>query len=324
LLDASLGIHQITTFRRNELKELVRIHGQIAEGDEQPLSIDEVQVIQGALDFKIKTVSTVMTYVDKVFMLEENVVLDFYTLNIIKEKGHIRIPVFRKRPSNVVGMLLLRDLVVVNPFDRQRVFELKVLPPLFVPTTFSLYDLLNLMQTGASHMAFVYPAVPRPSLLSSNSSNEIEMKEIVEVRRPHGYASPGSSLEPRNVPDESFEMAKHVLVKLHQDSTNLAETSVTSSYVSDPNAYIYFDDKRLQELIDKLQEERMGQDVVGVVTLEDLFEELINEEIYDEKDLRDTGLRRITRRKMKAAFLSHSLARESSRAPVVQQTVSAS
>ena len=54
-----------TLFRRAQLKALVDVHGQTA-GLGGNLSVDEVQVIRGALDLTHKTAINCMTPLDKV------------------------------------------------------------------------------------------------------------------------------------------------------------------------------------------------------------------------------------------------------------------
>ena len=61
----TLFIRLQTLFRRAQLKALVDVHGQTA-GLGGNLSVDEVQVIRGALDLTHKTAINCMTPLDKV------------------------------------------------------------------------------------------------------------------------------------------------------------------------------------------------------------------------------------------------------------------
>lgn len=56
-----------------------------------------------------------MTPIDKVYMLEINTKLDYPTLREIYQKGFSRIPVYERTRDNVVGILMSRDLILVNP-----------------------------------------------------------------------------------------------------------------------------------------------------------------------------------------------------------------
>jgi metal transporter CNNM len=51
------------------------------------LEKEEVNIISGTLELKEKMVKDVMTKVDDAFMLSEDAMLDFETLNEIREKG---------------------------------------------------------------------------------------------------------------------------------------------------------------------------------------------------------------------------------------------
>lgn len=53
------------------------------------LEKEEVNIISGTLELKEKMVKDVMTKVDDAFMLPEDAMLDFETLNEIREKGKI-------------------------------------------------------------------------------------------------------------------------------------------------------------------------------------------------------------------------------------------
>jgi len=153
LLDLILGTHTPTRFERKELKELIHLHSQAQKGY---LSSDETTVIKGALDLTEKTAVNCMTPLEKLFMLEWHQKLDEETLHTIKEKGHSRIPIYDGARENMKGILLVKSLLFVNLEHNPEVnqFELKEVPS--VSSDMAVYDLLNLFQTGRSHMAGVY------------------------------------------------------------------------------------------------------------------------------------------------------------------------
>ena len=57
--------------------------------DYNDLEKDEVNIIAGALELKQKTVSDVMTRLEKVFMLPVDAVLDFDTVSEIMSQGKV-------------------------------------------------------------------------------------------------------------------------------------------------------------------------------------------------------------------------------------------
>jgi len=149
LLDIILGKEDYF-FQREELKELVSIH--TGQGN---LSVDEVTIIRGALDLKEKTVTDAMTPIDKVFMLEGDTRLTRGVMQEITRKGHSRVPVYSAQKNKILGQLLVKSLINVDPEENVRVADvpLRVLPS--VATNVPLYDVLNEFQTGKSHMALV-------------------------------------------------------------------------------------------------------------------------------------------------------------------------
>jgi metal transporter CNNM len=56
-----------------------------------------------------------MTNISDVFMLEISTKLDPATLREVYSKGYSRIPVYDRRPDNIIGILMARDLILVNP-----------------------------------------------------------------------------------------------------------------------------------------------------------------------------------------------------------------
>jgi len=67
------------------------------------------------------------------------------------------VPVFEGTPSNVVGMLLVKRLIKLDPDDCTpvRTLEGAYTPPPSCLTTLPLYDLLNSFQTGRSKLLFI-------------------------------------------------------------------------------------------------------------------------------------------------------------------------
>jgi len=152
LLDRMLGEDHRNYFQRKELHALVSIHGEEGRG---PLSIDETTIIKGALEMKTKTVKQCMTPLDKVFMFSVDKILNASTMKEIKAEAHSRIPVYKGKRSNVLGLLLVKSLLFVNLEDTPSIeqVELRELPN--VEGNKDLYEMLNLFQTGRSHMAGV-------------------------------------------------------------------------------------------------------------------------------------------------------------------------
>ena len=62
-----------------------------------------------------KTASDIMKPIDELFMLDINSKLDYTTLKEIYDSGYSRIPIYEFKRSNIVGILMARDLILINP-----------------------------------------------------------------------------------------------------------------------------------------------------------------------------------------------------------------
>ncbi|RLN58959.1 hypothetical protein BBJ28_00016460 [Nothophytophthora sp. Chile5] len=119
------------------------------------LHVDEVTIIHGALDLASKTVTEVMISMDDVYMLELDTELSPNMLASVLASGHSRIPVYEKHKSNIVGLLLVKKLIVLDPDDRRPIRDLVLRKPILVSPTESCYSILNEFQKGRSHIALV-------------------------------------------------------------------------------------------------------------------------------------------------------------------------
>ncbi|MEW5311154.1 MAG: hypothetical protein WDW38_002892 [Sanguina aurantia] len=225
LIDTVLGDEHSALFRRSQLKALVDIHSADA-GFGGSLNADEIHIIRGALDLTHKTAVSSMTPLDKTLMLSTDDVLDERVIQSLLVSGHSRVPVFRGgNRRDILGLLLVKELVLVNPLDHLPVgaLRLRELPRLEGETP--MYDLLRLFETGKSHMVLL-TAVPEP----------------VGSRAAHVGRRTGSMMM------QTAISRRHGLYDAYEDSAP-----------SEPQP-------------------------VGIITIEDVIEELLQEEIIDETD----------------------------------------
>ena len=118
LLDLMLGEELGTVYNRARLIELLRVTQ--AETD---LNKDEVNILTGALVLQEKKIEDIMTPLGDCYMLALQAVLDFDTISEIKDKGYSRIPVYDDDESNVVHILLAKDLLFIDPDDKKPLAE---------------------------------------------------------------------------------------------------------------------------------------------------------------------------------------------------------
>jgi metal transporter CNNM len=127
------------------------------------LHVDEVTIIHGALDLAAKTVTAVMIPMKQVYMLEIDTELNHNVMADILASGHSRIPVFEDHKSNIVGLLLVKRLIVLDPDDARPLRDLVYRKPILVGPNESCYAILNEFQKGRSHIALVTNQVPTVS-----------------------------------------------------------------------------------------------------------------------------------------------------------------
>ncbi|KAF3680165.1 DUF21 domain-containing protein [Capsicum annuum] len=220
LLDLLLGKGHSALLRRAELKTLVNMHGNEA-GKGGELSHDETTIIAGALDLAQKTVKDAMTPMSRVFSLDLHSKLTDEMINQIISKGHSRVPVYSGRPTNIVGLILVKNLIKFRPEDEVPIKNLTIRSIPNVPDSLPLYDLLNQFEKGHSHMAVV--------------------------------------VKSRRITKETAEnaTAKHDIIKI-----NILSASP----------------------IQQLHTVEKGEEAIGIITMEDVLEQLLQEPIYDETD----------------------------------------
>lgn len=112
ILDCVLGQEIGTVYNREKLVEMLKVTEPYND-----LVKEELNMIQGALELRTKTVEDVMTAIGNCFMIHSDAVLDFNTMSEIMESGYTRIPVYEDERSNIVDILYVKDLAFVDPDD---------------------------------------------------------------------------------------------------------------------------------------------------------------------------------------------------------------
>ena len=132
---------------REELKALLQL-----EPGEADVTTIEAQLIDKIFDLGDTTVREVMVPLVEVAMLPESST-PREAVAFILERGFSRVPIYRQRETNVVGVVGAKDILsrgaAVRTLD-----ELKR-PPYYVPETKRIDDLLREMQRNRTHMAVV-------------------------------------------------------------------------------------------------------------------------------------------------------------------------
>ncbi len=134
-----------------ELRTLVDV------GEEKgALKKDEKEMIHSIFELGETIVREIMVPRTDMMCIEEEATLT-QILNLVKEKLHSRIPVYKEKVDNITGILYLKDLL---PFIRKRnksEIDIRKLvhTPYFVPEQKKINELLREFQKEKIHMAIV-------------------------------------------------------------------------------------------------------------------------------------------------------------------------
>ncbi|KAB5516861.1 hypothetical protein DKX38_027509 [Salix brachista] len=272
LLDWILGEKHSALLRRAELKTLVDMHGNEA-GKGGELTHDETTIIAGALDLTQKTAKDAMTPISEIFSLDINTKLDEYTrlvspktMGLIIRKGHSRVPIYTGTPTNIIGLILVKNLIKCRPEDETPIRDLSIRRIPRVPDLLPLYDIMNQFQKGHSHMAVVVMSKDDASETVQKANSKPTMlgkrndQLIIPVNSPSVYSG-GTDIEsPKPINSRNLKDNLHPkLQNQEHQHGNISHEELEFLSASD-------------------------EEVVGVITLEDVMEELIQEEILDETD----------------------------------------
>ncbi|KAH7423584.1 hypothetical protein KP509_12G062200 [Ceratopteris richardii] len=256
LLDLLLGHNDAGLFRRAQLKALVSIHGK-EEGKGGELTHDETTIISGALDLSLKTAEEAMTPIESTFSLDVDSKLDWETLGRILATGHSRVPVYSGNPKNIIGLLLVKSLLTVRAESETPVSAVSIRKIPRVPADMPLYDILNEFQKGQSHMAAVVRRTVDMTSMTTLRASLLTDESTVRFQSDQRYS------DEKEIQVCVDICKEHSEAKIDNGERQQAVRRQSTSEISD-------------DLEDG--------EVIGIITLEDVIEELLQEEIVDETD----------------------------------------
>lgn len=106
-------------YSKTELVALIRLNAMDPERVKQTgITPADRKVLEGALTYRDRPVSEIMTPIAKTFAISIETVLDKATFKQLLQKGHTRVPVYEERQENIIGLLYCKDLLAMG-FERQ-------------------------------------------------------------------------------------------------------------------------------------------------------------------------------------------------------------
>lgn len=149
----------------------------------------ERKIITAALELQEKTAEQVMTKIEEVYMLEINTLLGHKALREIYAKGYSRIPIYEKTKDNIVGILMARDLILINP--DKALITLKQMSSIIIKDVLAvghkdkLEPLLGYFKDGLTHIGivtkFMVEDTKKKSLAEQNNWNNEPIKKVVGI-----------------------------------------------------------------------------------------------------------------------------------------------
>lgn len=109
MLDYFLGSELPTVYSKKELMDIISEH---EDSDHSNIDADEERIMHGALQFSHLTVREVMTPVERVISFDENQRLNEEFYELVYDHGFSRLPIYSGEPTNIIGVLYVKDLIV--------------------------------------------------------------------------------------------------------------------------------------------------------------------------------------------------------------------
>ena len=309
-LDALLGEDVGTVHTKREMLQYMKVH--LRQGI---LDDESGNVMRGALEMKEKSVHEVMTPLEDVFMLPESTTLSFKVVREIFEQGFSRVPVFRGERQHIVGLLFVKDLIFVDPEDET---PLASLLSIFsrglqvVDETNTLDDVLRIFKRGHGHLALVRRG-DAPRRTRTTSGGDAPAKADAARRPSYGTPTGRDGDDGASTPDRLLPKSgggpdaaeAHGGEGTPDSSRSATPTPRSGGFIDSLNKMVrrpsmpggYFGAEKVEcgdfddgvELADSPPDAAPPagdpEQFVGIVTLEDIVEEIIGDEIIDETDV---------------------------------------
>jgi CBS domain containing-hemolysin-like protein len=144
------GVHSVA-HSPEEIRMLVEQSHQ--EGE---IEAEQEQMIHGVFEFPEILAREIMTPRPDIVALDVNTGME-EVVQLLIEEGHSRIPVYEENLDNIVGVLLVKDLLPYMAGTKGEAFVLReaLREPYFVPDTKRISELLAELRTRNVHLAIV-------------------------------------------------------------------------------------------------------------------------------------------------------------------------
>jgi len=134
------------------------IRALIKAGEEEGvLHKEKYKMLTRVFDFSETIVRSVMKPKSEMVMIDINANIEDI-IDRVLESGYSRLPVYKEREDNIIGIINMKDLLTLSVNRGLIVLQDILYPPAFVPGSKKVVDLLKDFQKGHTHIALVLDA----------------------------------------------------------------------------------------------------------------------------------------------------------------------
>jgi len=134
--------------------EEIRASIKIGEQEGGIYHKEKYRMLSRVFDLSESVVKSVMTSRKDVVAIDIKSNIDSI-LNIVLESGYSRIPVYENSPDNIIGVINMKDLLVLSANRELVVLQDIVYSATFIPDSKKVTELLKEFQKGHTHLAIV-------------------------------------------------------------------------------------------------------------------------------------------------------------------------
>ncbi len=155
IINAILKVFNVNTQSKSSLVSDEEIRGMIKLGQEEgSLQKDKYSMISKVYALHDALVKNVMTPKKDMFAISSGSVIDDI-LSRVLESGYSRIPVYQGTPENIIGVINMKDLLMLSSNKDLVVLQDIMYPPSIVNESKKVTDLIKEFQKGHTHLAVV-------------------------------------------------------------------------------------------------------------------------------------------------------------------------
>jgi len=132
-----------------ELKALIKM-----SAEENAVHREKYKMLSKVFDFSDAVVKDVMMPKKSMVAIDISASIEDILERVV-ESGYSRLPVYKENPDNIVGIINMKDLLILSTSKGLVVLQDIIYPPVFFPDTKKVSELLKEFQKGHTHLALV-------------------------------------------------------------------------------------------------------------------------------------------------------------------------